>query len=571
MNNRKYRSKTLTGTPGSDNWVKRAAARAMLRAVDFKDDKDFEKPIIALASPHSNATPCNYSIGPLGAELKNTLSANESMPLTFGTPVVSDGIAMGVEGMKYSLVSRDLIADCIETMINAYFCDGAITIGGCDKTIPGAVMPLARTNVPGIFVYGGTILPGKYKGNDLTIVSTFEAIGAYGAGKIDEKELKEIECHSCPGAGACGGMFTANTMSCSLEAMGMSLPNTACTPAVTREGKLSKGKLEECERAAKALINLIDQGIKPRDIMTREAFENAITMVMALGGSTNAVLHYLAFAKEADVDFTIEDFNKIGDKVPLLGDMKPSGRYVAEDLYVVGGVPAVMKELYEAGLIHGDCMTVTGKTVRENLEDVGLAVETPKVVYTVDNPLAEAGKHLRILKGNLAPEGCVMKVSGKYFADFNGPARIFECEEDSLTAIMDGKINKGDVIVIRNEGPKGGPGMREMLQPTAAVMGAGLGKDVAMITDGRYSGGTHGIVVGHIAPEAAVGGLIAIIEEGDTIEISPEKGEINLKVSEEEIADRLSKWQPKECTYKKGILAKYRKLVKSASDGAVTS
>lgn len=568
---RNWRSQMITGIPGTASHPKRAAARAMLRAVDFKSDSDFEKPLIAVAAPHTNATPCNNSIEPLSQFLIEQLRIQEAMPITFGAPVVSDGITMGSGGMRYSLVSREIIADCIETMINAYYTDGAITFGGCDKTIPGALMPLARTNVPGIFIYGGTILPGKLNGEDLTVVSTFEAIGAYGAGKITEKELKEIECNSCPTAGACGGMFTANTMSSAFEAIGMSLPGTACTPAVDRSNNLSEGKKQECINAAVALMNLIDHHILPRDIMTKQAFENAVTVIMALSGSTNAVLHMLAIAREANVDLTIDEINVISKRTPILTDMKPSGKYVAEDLHNVGAVPVVMKELLEGGLLHGDVMTVTGKTLRENLEDIGLAPQGQDVIYSLHTPYAEKGRHIRILKGNLAEEGCVIKISGKSLRKHEGPARVFECEEESLDAILAGKIQKGDVIVVRNEGPKGGPGMREMLSPTAAIQGAGLGKDVALLTDGRFSGGTHGICIGHVAPEAYVGGIIAIVHEGDMIEINIDTEEVNLKVSEEEIANRLSKWEPREDEFKRGVLAKYRTTVSTASEGAVTS
>lgn len=568
---RKLRSGTLTGIHGEKGWVKRAAARAMLRAVDFKQEEDFDKPVIAVASPYTNATPCNDHLKDLGEQLKKSVFDANGMPVIFGTPIVSDGITMGTPGMRYSLVSRDLIADCIETMIEAYFCDGAVTMGGCDKSIPGAVMPLARTNVPSVFVYGGSILPGKYKGQDLTIVSSFEAIGARGAGKIDDKELKEIECHSCPGAGACGGMFTANTMSSAFEALGISLPGTASTPAMTPENTLSPEKVSECERASKAVMNLIDQKIYPRDIMTRKAFENAITVVMALGGSTNAVLHLLALAHEANVDITMKDFREISKKTPLLADMKPFGKYVMLDVNNIGGLPVVMNELLNAGLIHKDCITVTGKTVEENLRDAGQLPENQDVILPVAKPYAEKGNHIRILHGNLAEEGCVIKLSGKHVESIKGPARIFECEEDALDAIMENKIVKGDVIVIRSEGPKGGPGMREMLQVSAALVGAGLGKDVALITDGRFSGGTHGLMVGHIAPEAAVGGTIGLLEENDEIEINPFEDSIQVNISNEEIEKRRANWVAPEKKEKRGVLAKYYDCVQSASKGAVTS
>ncbi len=473
--------------------------------------------------------------------------------------------------MKYSLPSRDLIADCIETMIEAYYCDGALTLGGCDKSIPGSVMPLARTNVPSVFVYGGSILPGRYKGQDLTIVSTFEAIGQYGSGKIDDAEFRGIECHSCPGAGSCGGMYTANTMASAYEALGISLPGFASTPAVTVENVLSQEKIEECHRASLAVLHLIDERIYPRDIMSREAFLNAIAVVMALGGSTNAVLHLLATAHEAQVDLTLDDFQKVSEKVPLLADMKPFGKYVMLDLNRIGGVPVVMKELLDAGLIYGDCITVTGKTVRENLESFGLVPENQHVLFTVSKPLSLAGHHIRVLYGNLAPEGCVIKLSGKEVECLQGPARVFECEEDALDAILQGRMVKGDIIVIRFEGPKGGPGMREMLSVTSALVGAGLSKDVGLITDGRFSGGTHGIMVGHIAPEAYRGGVIGLVQENDIIEIRPKENTITLHVSDDELEDRRRNWKPKVSAYTKGFLAKYRETVGSAREGAVTT
>lgn len=571
MSDLKQRSHILTGVRGNATWVKRAAARAMLRAVDFKHEEDFEKPLIAVASPYTNATPCNDHLQRLGEILKKEVAKHSGMPIFFGTPVVSDGITMGTEGMKYSLPSRELIADSIETMIESYFCDGAITLGGCDKSIPGAVMPLARTNVPGIFIYGGSILPGRYKGKDLTIVSTFEAIGEFASGRINDEELHEIECHSCPGAGACGGMYTANTMSSAYEALGISLPGSASTPAVTRNNQISPEKKEECRRACKALLNLIKNRIFPRDIMTKKAFENAIAVVMALGGSTNAVLHLLATAHEANIDLTLKDFQKIAKKIPLLADMKPAGKYVMLDLHQVGGIPMVMKELLEAGLIHGDCMTVTGKTVRENLTDIGRLSKNQNIFYAVAKPLAPKGQHIRILYGNLAEEGAVMKLSGKDLQIFTGQARVFNSEEAALDAMLQGKIQKGDIVVIRFEGPKGGPGMREMLSVTAALIGAGLGKEVALITDGRFSGGTHGIMVGHIDPEAWEGGTIGLVKDGDSIEIHPKEGKIILQVSEKELELRRKTFQRPETKYQRGFLAKYRASVGSASKGAVTS
>lgn len=566
----KQRSAQITGEKGSKNWVTRSAARAMLRAVGYKDE-DFSKPIIGVACPYTNGTPCNEHINILGEIIQKEIAKQGGKDIIFGTPVISDGISMGTEAMKYSLVSRELIADSIETMIEGYLTDGAITLSGCDKSIPGALMPLARTNVFGITLYGGTIQPGHYKGKDLTIVSSFEAIGSCGSGKIDEKELINIEKKACPGPGSCGGMFTANTMASAIEAMGMSLPGSASNPAVDLKNKIHKDKFEDCAKSVKALFNLMKLGIRPRDIMTRKAFENSITMVMALGGSTNAVLHILALAKEANIDMDISIFNKIAAKTPLLADMKPFGRYVMADLDRIGGIPAVTKVLFEAGLIHGDCMTVTGKTVAENLAKVGKPTKSQDVLFTVKKPYAEAGHHILILKGTLAPEGSVMKISGKDIKHHEGPARVFECEEDALTAIMKNKIKSGDVIVIRYEGPKGGPGMREGLSVTGALVGAGLGAEVAVITDGRFSGGTHGICLGHVAPEAQSGGPIAIVKEGDKIRIDLKKKTVDLLLSKTEIASRLKKWKAPALKYKRGVLAKYAKLVSSASEGATTS
>jgi dihydroxy-acid dehydratase len=564
------RSRELVGKQGEKDWSKRAAARAMLRAVGFGND-DFEKPIITLGVAYTNATPCNDHIRQLGDLVHAGIKKNGGMPFECGSPVVSDGETMGTEGMKYSLMSRDLIADCFETMHEAYRADGLITISGCDKSIPGSLMPLARNNSIGLTLYGGTILPGKYKGEDLTIVSSFEAIGAHGAGKIDDEELHQIECHSCPGAGACGGMFTANTMASTIEALGMSLPGTASHAAVDRANKVSANKKDDCERTAAAVFNLLEQGIRARDIMTPKAFENAITVMMALGGSTNAVLHYLALAHEADVDLTMADFNKIAAKTPLIGNFKPFAQYVMADLDAIGGIPMVMKHLYDNGMIHGDCMTVSGKTVAENLEGVGARPTNQTVIYALDAPLAPADHHVTILHGNLAPDGAVLKLSGKILDHHTGPARVYEKEEDALDAVLDGKINKGDVMVLRYEGPKGGPGMREMLAPSAALMGAGLGKDVALITDGRFSGGTHGIMIGHVAPEAYVGGPIALIEEGDIITVNPVDKTLSVDLSDDVLATRRAAWVKPAPKYTKGVLAKYAALVSSASKGAVTS
>jgi dihydroxy-acid dehydratase len=567
---RKHRSTMLTGTPGGADWAKRAAARAMLRAVDFTDE-DFTKPIITVACPFTNATPCNDHVRNLGDILSREIELAGGKAFLFGTPVISDGETMGMEGMKYSLMSRDLIADCIETMHEGYAADGILTISGCDKSIPGALMPILRNNAIGLTLYGGTILPGRYKGEDLTIVSSFEAIGAHGAGKMTDEELHQVECHSCPGAGSCGGMYTANTMASAIEAMGMSVPGSASHAAVDRRNRISAGKRKDCVDSVKALMGLLDRGVRARDIATREAFENAIAVMMALGGSTNGVLHLLALAHEAQVPLELDDFQRIGKKVPLLGNFKPSGKYVMLDLDRIGGVPMVMKSLLDAGLLHGQCLTVTGKTVAENLADAPAVRRGQDIFFPPERPLALPARHITILRGNLAPEGAVLKLSGKELDHHTGPARVFEREEEALDAILSGNIRKGDVLVIRYEGPRGGPGMREMLSPSAALMGAGLGKDVALITDGRFSGGTHGIMVGHIAPEAQAGGPIAVIREGDRITIDPKDRSISLDVGTEEIADRLSRWKPPEQKYQRGVMGKYARLVGSASRGAVTS
>ena len=566
----KNRSNLLTGLPGEADWARRAAARAMLRAVDFKDD-DFTKPIVTMACPFTNATPCNDHIRKLGDILFREIVASGGKPFLFGTPVISDGETMGMEGMKYSLMSRDLIADCIETMHEGYAADGIVTLSGCDKSIPGAVMPILRNNGIGLTLYGGTILPGRYKGEDLTIVSAFEAIGAHAAGRIADEELHQVEGHSCPGAGSCGGMYTANTMASVIEAMGLSVPGSASHAAVDRRNRISREKRKDCADSVKALFLLLRRGIHARDVAVREAFENGIAVMMALGGSTNGVLHILALAHEARVPLELDDFEEIGRKVPLLGNFKPYGKYVMADLDRIGGIPMVMKSLLDAGLLHGDCMTVTGKTVAENLASVPLLPGGQDVFASPDRPFAPPGRHVSILRGNIAPEGAVLKLSGKELTRHAGPARVFDREEDALDAILGGKIRKGDVIVIRYEGPKGGPGMREMLSPSAALMGAGLGKDVALVTDGRFSGGTHGIMVGHIAPEAQAGGVIAVVREGDRITISPGERSISLDVDEAEIAGRLSEWNPPEPRYTRGVLGKYVRLVGSASRGAVTN
>ncbi|MBI4078754.1 MAG: dihydroxy-acid dehydratase [Candidatus Levybacteria bacterium] len=566
----KKRSYLLTGKPGTNEWIKRSPARAMMRAVGFTD-KDFEKPLVTVACPYTNITPCNKHIDALGKIVVEEVEKVGGKSIIFGTPVVTDGETMGMEGMKYSLVSRELIADCIEMMHEAYAADCALTLAGCDKTIPAALIPLARNNSIGLTLYGGSILPGHYKGKDLTIVSTFEAVGAYSAGKISEKDFHEIECKSCPGNGACGGMYTANTMASAIEALGMSLPGSASHPAVDKKNQISKEKRKDCEDSVKALFNLLEKSIRARDIMTKKAFENAITVVQALGGSTNAVLHLLSLAHEAEIDLTIDDFNRIAKRVPLLGNFKPSGEYVMNDLNNIGGVPIVMKMLLDAGLIHGDCLTVTGKTVAENLKSTPKLLKNQKVIASLEKPLAPPEHHIVVLRGSLAPEGAVMKLSGKEMREFHGPARVFECEEDALNAILQSRIQKNDVIVIRFEGPKGGPGMREMLSPSAALMGAGLGRDVALITDGRFSGGTHGIMIAHITPEAQVGGPIALVEEGDMISINLNTKTLDLKISDSALQKRKSRWKAPALKYKRGVLAKYAQLVSSASKGAVTS
>lgn len=567
--NLKNRSGALTGDMGSDNWVKRAPARGMMRAVGFTDE-DFQKPLITVACPYTNITPCNAHIQDLGTIIEDEVEKSDGKPIIFGTPVVTDGETMGMDGMKYSLVSRELIADSIETMHEAYAADGIITLAGCDKTIPGALMPLARTNAFGITVFGGTILSGNYKNKDLNIVSIFEAVGKYSAGKITEEEFHAIECNSCPGPGACGGMYTANTMAAAIEALGMSLPGSASHPAVDRKNNISEKKKKDCTDSVTALFNLMKIGIRARDIMTKQAFENAITVVMALGGSTNAVLHLLAIAHEADVALSLEDFNRIAKKVPLIGNFSPYGTYMMEHLDKIGGIPMVMKMLLDAGLIHGNILTVTGKTVATNIKDAPGRPTNQDVIYSLEKPFAPPLNHIIAIHGNLASEGAIIKLSGKELTVHKGPARVFENEEDALDAVLNKKIVKGDVIVIRNEGPKGGPGMREMLSVSGALVGAGLGGDVALITDGRFSGGTHGIMVGHIAPEAYDGGPIALVKEGDTITIDLSTQTIDVKVSAAELSKRKTTWKAPTDTLR-GTLGKYRKLVQSASKGAITS
>jgi dihydroxy-acid dehydratase len=543
--------------------VQRSPNRAMLRAVGFTD-RDFEKPIVGIANGYSTITPCNLGLNILAKRAETAVTSAGAMPQLFGTITVSDGISMGTEGMKYSLVSREVIADSIETACNGQTMDGAVVVGGCDKNMPGAMIAIARMNIPAIFVYGGTIKPGHYAGRDLTIVSAFEAVGQFSAHKIDEKELFEVERRACPGAGSCGGMYTANTMSSAIEAMGMSLPYSSTMAAEDDE------KAESAAKSAEAVVNAIHRRILPRQIMTRDAFDNAIAVVMAVGGSTNAVLHLLAMAHAAEVPLAIDDFEEIRQRVPVLCDLKPSGRYVATDLHRAGGIPQVMKMLLNHGLLHGDALTITGKTIAETLREVP---DEPRkdqdVIRQWDSPMYPQG-HLAILKGNLSPEGCVAKITGIAHHEITGPARVFEREEDSLEAILAGKIKKGDILVIRYEGPRGGPGMREMLSPTSAIIGAGLGDAVGLITDGRFSGGTYGLVVGHVAPEAQVGGLIALIHEGDSITIDADKRILQLNVPDEEIARRRAAWTPPKPRYTRGVLAKYAAQVSTSSLGAVT-
>ncbi|AFY79029.1 MAG: dihydroxy-acid dehydratase [Hydrococcus sp. C42_A2020_068] len=552
-----FRSRVVTqGTQRTPN-------RAMLRAVGF-GDSDFSKPIVGIANGYSTITPCNMGINELAKCAEAGARNAGAMPQMFGTITISDGISMGTEGMKYSLVSREVIADSIETVCNGQSMDGVLAIGGCDKNMPGAMIAMARMNIPAIFVYGGTIKPGHYNGRDLTVVSAFEAVGQYSAGKIDEAELMAIERNACPGAGSCGGMFTANTMSSAFEAMGMSLPYSSTMAAEDPE------KAESAEKSAAVLVEAIHKQILPSQILTRKAFENAISVIMAVGGSTNAVLHLLAIARTIGVELTIDDFETIRHRVPVLCDLKPSGRYVTTNLHQAGGIPQVMKMLLVHDLLHGDALTISGQTIAEVLVDV--PNEPPKgqdVIRPWNNPVYREG-HLAVLKGNLATEGAVAKISGVRNPKITGPAKVFESEEECLDAILAGKINSGDVIVIRYEGPKGGPGMREMLAPTSAIIGAGLGDSVGLITDGRFSGGTYGMVVGHVAPEAAVGGTIALVEEGDSITIDAEQKLLQLNVPEEELTRRRANWQPPKPRYTKGILGKYAKLVSSSSLGAVT-
>jgi dihydroxy-acid dehydratase len=552
-----WRSRLITGG------VARSPNRAMLRAVGFTD-RDFDKPIVGVANGHSTLNPCNAGIQPLVDRAVAALKDAGAMPQMFGVPTVTDGIGMGTEGMKYSLVSREVIADCIETSVNGQMMDGVLVVGGCDKNMPGGMLAIARMNVPAIYVYGGTIKPGYWKGQALTIVSPFEAVGAFAAGKMSKEDFDGIERNACPTVGACGGMYTANTMSSSFEALGMSLLGSSQMAAPDPE------KADSASESARVLVNAIRKNIRPRDIITRKSIENTIALVMATGGSTNAVLHYLAIASAAEVEWTIDDFERMRQKVPVLCNLKPSGKYVAIDFHRAGGVPQVLKMLLKHGLLHGDCLTITGRTMAEELKDVPDAPRKDQdVIRQWDDPLYAQG-HLAILRGNLAPEGCVAKITGLKSPAITGPARVFDSENDTMEAIMSGKIRAGDVVVIRYEGPRGGPGMQEMLAPTAALIGQGLGESVGLITDGRFSGGTWGMVVGHVAPEAFVGGPIALVKEGDSITIDAHKRLIQLNVAEDELARRRAQWKQPAARYTRGLMAKYTRLVSTASKGAVT-
>ena len=562
-NTRNYSSTIVDG-------VDRAPARSMLRAVGFTDE-DFNKPQVGIASSPSDLTPCNMHLGELAVHASSGVDTAGGKAVNFSTITVSDGISMGTQGMRYSLVSRDVIADSIETTTAAEGFDGLVAIGGCDKNMPGCMIAIARLNRPSVFVYGGTILPGftqsdKEKCNPMDIVSVFEAVGKHAKGTLDDEGLKDVEKSAIPGPGSCGGMYTANTMASAIEALGMSLPGSSAQTAV------GESKKKDCENAGKAVLNLLEKNIRPRDIMTKKAFENAITTCLALGGSTNLILHLLAIAHSANVELSIDDFDRIGRKIPLLADVKPFGKYHMSHLIRIGGIRPMMKMLLDRGLIHGDCLTVTGETVEASLKDVAHYGSYPyeqDIIRPWENPIKDS-THLRILRGNLAPEGAVGKITGKEGLYFKGTAKVFEGEETALEGILKGDVVKGDVVVIRNEGPVGGPGMREMLSPTSAVAGRGLIQDVALITDGRFSGGSHGFDVGHITPEAAKGGPIGIVQDGDLIEIDAEKNSLELLISEEEYADRLKHYKPLPPKELRGVLAKYAALVATASEGAVT-
>jgi len=543
--------------------VARAPNRAMYYGMGYTE-RDFDNPMIGVANGHSTITPCNSGLQRLADSAVAAIRAAQANPQTFGTPTISDGMSMGTEGMKYSLVSREVIADCIETAVQGQWMDGVVVIGGCDKNMPGGMIALARSNVPGIYVYGGTIKPGRHAGRDLNIVSVFEAVGEFTMGRMDEAEFKAIEKCAIPGSGSCGGMYTANTMSSAFEALGMSLPYSSTMANEDDE------KVESAAESARVLVEAVRRNLRPRDIITRESIENAVSVIMATGGSTNAVLHFLAIAHAAEVPWTIDDFERIRKRVPVLCDLKPSGRYVAVDLHRAGGIPQVMKLLLDAGLLHGDCITITGKTIAETL--AGVPARPPEgqdVIRPVERALYPHG-HLAILKGNLAPEGCVAKITGLKNPAITGRARVFDSEDDAMAAIMARRIEHGDVVVIRYEGPKGGPGMREMLAPTSALIGQGLGETVGLITDGRFSGGTWGMVVGHVAPEAHVGGPIALIREGDSVTIDAHRLLLQLNVDERELAERRKAWRPPAPRYTRGVLAKFARLAGSASRGAVT-
>ncbi|MVT10178.1 dihydroxy-acid dehydratase [Chitinophaga tropicalis] len=550
-------SKTLTQDPTQP------AAQAQLYGIGLTEE-DLKKAQVGIASMGYDGNTCNMHLNDLAQQVKKGVWANDLVGLTFHTIGVSDGMSNGTPGMRYSLVSRDLIADSIETVCGAQYYDALITVPGCDKNMPGSLMAMGRLNRPAIMVYGGTIAPGKYKGQDLNIISSFEALGQRIAGTLNDEDYKGIVMNSCPGAGACGGMYTANTMSSAIEAMGMSLPYSSSSPAKSKE------KQQECEEAGKYIRLLLEKDIKPRDIMTFEAFENAATVVMALGGSTNAVLHLIAIAKSVDIKFTLNDFQRISDKTPFIADLKPSGKYMMQDLHDIGGVPLVMKYLLKRGYLHGNCLTVTGKTLAENLESVPeLEFESQDIIVPLEKPIKASG-HIQILYGNLAERGSVAKITGKEGLSFRGPARVFDGEFELIAGIQSGRVKKGDVVVIRQVGPKGAPGMPEMLKPTSAIMGVGLGKSVALITDGRFSGGTHGFVVGHITPEAYEGGTIALVQDDDIIEIDAEKNSIVLEVSAEELAARKASWVKPALKASNGILLKYAKLVSDATEGCVT-